>query len=40
MYDKNYDSGVEWKAKLDLWPYAAILVAVIGILYKILASGR
>ena len=29
-----------WKSKLELSPYAAILIAVIGFLYLILRSAR
>jgi hypothetical protein len=29
-----------WKSKLELWPYAAIVIAVIGLLYVIVLSTR
>jgi hypothetical protein len=29
-------SGIGWKSKLELWPYVAIAISVIGLLYMIL----
>lgn len=36
----DYGSGVGLKSKLELWPYLAIAVSVIGLLYLILNSSR
>jgi hypothetical protein len=31
---------VGWKSKLELWPYAAIAISVIGLVYAIVRSIR
>jgi hypothetical protein len=36
----DYGSGMGWKYKLELWPYLAIAISVIGFLYLILARTR
>jgi hypothetical protein len=29
---------MRWKSKLELWPYAAIVVAIVGLLYMVLKA--
>jgi hypothetical protein len=31
---------MEWKSKLQLWPYAAIAIAAVGLLYVLFISTR
>ncbi len=35
-----YGLGMGWKSKLDLWPYVAIAISVVGFLYLLLRSIR